>query len=260
MIRPLRLVAARRACISPVVQSPVVQEARVAFGDESVDARLDGGLQHATLHEMFASESEDTSTVAGFAALIAQRGVMAGKPLLWLGTGTGKPLYAPGLVELGADPARFTLVSAPDVKAMLRAAGEIVTCGAVSALIIEGWEKPAVLDLTITRRLSLAAARSGVFTVLLRQGPDPPPSAARTRWRIAPAPSVALPGNAPGAPAFDIELFRHRGGVPGFSARLEWNRDLGRFEKHDTLSGSASTPALVGAGEDKHVQSLSRAA
>jgi protein ImuA len=250
---PIRLVAAQRACIEPVLRGG---DARVAFGDVGMDARLAGGLQRATLHELFAVQEGDASAVTGFAALLAQRGEMTGKPLIWLGTGKARPLYAPGLAELGADPARFTLVKVPDVKAMLRAAGEIVTCGAVSALIIEGWEKPAALDLTITRRLSLASARSGVFTVLLRHGPDPPPSAARTRWRIAPAPSVALPGNAPGAPAFDIELFRHRGGVPGFSARLEWNRDTGCFQKPDALSGGLSAAPPVGTGESERAQSL----
>jgi protein ImuA len=251
MNRPIRLVAAQRACIKPALPD---EDTRVAFGDAGVDARLAGGLRRATLHELFAVQEGDASAVAGFAALLAQRGEMTGKPLIWLGMAKARPLYAPGLAELGADPARFTLVKVPDVKAMLRAAGEIVTCGAVSALIIEGWEKPAALDLTITRRLSLASARSGVFTVLLRHGPDPPPSAAHSRWRIAPAPSIALPGNAPGAPAFDIELFRHRGGVPGFSARLEWNRDTGRFGKRDTLSGGASAAAPLGADQGPHAR------
>jgi protein ImuA len=257
MNHPIRLVAASCAGIEPAVQD---DEACVPTGDGAIDAILGGGLQRATLHELFAVQDEDTSAVAGFAALLAQRGEMAGKPLLWLGTTKAKPLYAPGLSELGANPARFTLVHVPDVKAMLRAAGDIVTCGAVSALVIEGWEKPAALDLTITRRLALAAARSGVFTLLLRQGPDPPPSAARTRWRIAPAPSIALAGNAPGAPAFDIELFRHRGGVPGFSARLEWNRDTSCFKKRDALPRRAPAAPPVRADQDAHARSLWRAA
>ncbi len=226
----------------------------MALGDKHLDRRLQGGLARAALHELFATADDDMSAVVGFAALLARRSGVAGKPFLWLGTTRGKRLYAPGLGELGADPSCFTLVTVPDIKAMLRAAGDIVTCGAISALMIEGWEKPAMLDLTVTRRLALAAARSGVFTLLLRQGHDPPPSAAHTRWRIAPAPSVALPGNAPGAPVFDVEMFRHRGGVPGFSARLEWNRDTGRFGQRDALSRGASAASAFGADQDAHVR------
>jgi protein ImuA len=227
---------------------------RVALGDAAVDARLHGGLERATLHELFAPTLHDICTAAGFAALIAQRSNPGGerpdKPFLWLGIDDKKQLYAPGLVGLGCDPACFTLVHAPDYKALLRAAGDIVKCGAVGALVIEGWEKPAALDLTVTRRLALAAAQSGVFTLLLRHGPDPPPSAARTRWRIAPAPSAALAGNAPGSPAFDVELIRHRGGVPGFAVRLEWNCDTRQFAAAAPLSGGLVAAAILGADQN----------
>jgi protein ImuA len=42
-------------------------------------------------------------------------------------------------------------------------------------------------------------------------------SGARMRWRIASAPSLAHPfdGRAPGAAAWDAELFRARGSPPG---------------------------------------------
>jgi protein ImuA len=227
---------------------------RVALGDARFDARLHGGLERGALHELFARTDGDFCAAAGFAALVAQRShadsARAGKPVLWLGLDDRKRLYAPGLASLGCDPACITLVHTPDTKALLRAAGDIVTCGAVGTLVIEGWEKPAALDLTVTRRLTLAAAQSGVFTLLLRHGPDPPPSAARTRWRIASAPSVALEGDAPGAPAFDIELLRHRGGVPGFATRLEWNCDTRTFTVGAPLSGGLASASPLGADQN----------
>lgn len=251
MSRPIRLAATRAVRALPVSGD---DGARVAFGDAGIDVRLGGGLVRASLHEFFACDADDSTAVSGFAALLAQRSALAGKSVLWLSTASARPLYAPGLAELGADPASVTLVQASDVKVMLGAAGEVVKCGAVGALVIEGWEKPAAYDLTVTRRLALAAARSGVFALLLRHGPDPPPSAARTRWRIASAPSAALLGNAPGTPAFDLELFRHRGGVPGFSVRLEWNRDTGCFVRVEPLSGRAPPAHAFGADQDAHAR------
>jgi protein ImuA len=85
------------------------------------------------------------------------------------------------------------------------------------------------LDLTASRRLSLAAEKSGVPLLLLRMNAEPVPSAAETRWRVAAAPSHALPGNAPGMPCFDVELLRCRSRPAGQSWRLEWDRDRKLF-------------------------------
>src|SRR3546814_11674827 len=80
------------------------------------------------------------------------------------------------------------------------------------------------LDLTASRRLALAAEKSGTTLLLLRTGADPVPSAAQTRWSVASAPSRAFAANAPGTPTFDITLLRQRSGPSGTSWRLEWNR------------------------------------
>jgi protein ImuA len=162
------------------------------------------------------------------------------------GERAGGRLCAAGLAELGFDPDRLIQISAPDTLAVLRAGADSVKCGQVGAVVIEPWGKAPLLDLTASRRLSMAAAASGVLTLMLRVDAVPVPSAAQTRWEVASAPSAPLAACAPGFPAFDISLLRHRGGISGLAARLEWNRDERKFA---LLSGSASADAAVGADQ-----------
>ena len=203
---------------------------RLTLGLEAVDARLGGGLAIAALHELYAAGEGDDASVAAFALLLALRCGRPG-PILWLredrAARQDRP-YGLGLADLGLDPARLVLVQAPDTLALLRAGAEAVGCAALAAVLIEPFGKAAAFDLTASRRLMLAAARSGVLTLALRSG-DPVPSAAQSRWLVAAAPSSALLGDAPGAPLFALTLARHRGGVEGFATRLEWNRDSASF-------------------------------
>ena len=68
------------------------------------------------------------------------------------------------------------------------------------------------LNLTASRRLMLSAETSGVTAFVLHSGTAAHPSAAHTRWRVKAAPSMALPGYAPGKPVFNVELLRQRAG------------------------------------------------
>jgi protein ImuA len=221
---------------------------RLAFGDDSIDSRLGGGLAVAALHELYATAEGDATAAAGLALLLAARNGRAG-PILWLGDdrmrGEGR-LYGLGLAELGVDPARLLLVDAPDSLAMLRAAAEAVACPGLAAVIMATPGRAASLDLTATRRLALAAARSGVTTLLLRTG-APQPSAANSRWQVAAAASVPLPGNAPGAPVFALTLLRHRGGIAGFSCLLEWHRDRNAFGAAHSGAAPAADHQRAGA-------------
>jgi protein ImuA len=182
--------------------------------------------------------------------MTAMRACPAGRPVLWVreqrcGRHNGH-LHAAGLVELGFDPDDLVLVEAPDTLAVLRAGADIVKCGQVGAVVIEPWGKAPLLDLTASRRLSMGAAASGVLTLVLRVDVEPMPSAAQTRWQVAAAPSSPLAANAPGRPAFDIALLRHRGGIAGFETRVEWNRDTRSFAP---LSGGV--PAVPALGADQ---------
>lgn len=197
------------------------------LGHAVVDAVLGGGLAGGRLHEIFAEE-EDAASGAGAAALL---GLIAGagRPLLWLRTETAQKragrIHATGLGELGIDPAAMLLVLVPDEAALLHAAAEAARCAGLGALLIEGWGQMRRLDLTASRRLMLAAEASGVTVLLLRIAAAPAASVADTRWRVAAAPSEALEADAPGAPAFELELMRRRAGPPAGPWRLEWDRD-----------------------------------
>jgi protein ImuA len=120
----------------------------------------------------------------------------------------------------GLRPQDLIHVEARDARDALWAMEEGVRCSCLSAVIGEIWGDPRTLDFTATRRLAVAAERSGTPCWLVRLGGTANLSGARMRWRIASAPSLAndLDPRAPGTPAWDAELFRARGMPPG-----RWN-------------------------------------
>ena len=119
-------------------------------------------------------------------------------------------------------------VEARDARDALWAMEEGLRCAALSAVIGELWGDPRALDFTATRRLAVAAERSGVPCWLVRLGGTANLSGARMRWRVGSAPSLANPldARAPGAPAWDAELFRARGFPPG---RWSLTHEAGAF-------------------------------
>jgi len=229
----------------------------VALGVAEVDGALGGGLARGRLHEVV-GEGADAAPAAGFAALLALRAA-GRRTLVWvrqegLSAETGR-LYGPGLAELGIDPARLVVVSARDAAAGLRSGLEAVRCAALGAVLIELWGEPKVLDLTATRRLSLAAEASGVTALLVRIAARPGPSAAATRWAVRSVASAPLPAGAPGGPAFAVTLLRHRGSAAGRGWHVEWNRDDACFRALAPLSRAvaalpAGRPAGPRAGPD----------
>ena len=240
-----------------------------SFGVDRIDATLRGnagidGLPRAALHELHAASKDDRTSTAAMALLMAQRCRKLDqeeRPILWISesgeTRRQGRLYPPGLAELGMDPDSIIHVDAPDSIAALRAAADGVRSSAMAAVIIElSGKKPKGLDLTATRRLSLSAQKSGLLSLVLRSGSDPDnplPTAAFSRWSVATAPSLALEANAPGHPAFDINLLRHRSGLYGLSARLEWNRDDQIFrEQHSEQRAPdiGAVPALAAVRAD----------
>ena len=197
------------------------------------------GLPRAKVHELHAAEPQDAATAAGFGVAMALAG--GATPLLWLRTEAaeraGGRLRASGLLELGLDPAQLVLAIVADEAALLRAAADAARCPGLGGLVVEAWGRAPGLDLTATRRLQLAAEASGVTVMVLRVAGAPAPSAAATRWSVAACPSTALDAEAPGRPAFLIDLQRRRGGPAGQRWRVEWNRDTLEFDA-EALSGA----------------------
>lgn len=212
-----------------------------ATGHAEADAFLGGGLALGALHEIHAACDGDASAGAGFAALLALRGGANNAMTIWLRTDAAMRrsgwLHAPGLVDLGFDPAQLVLGLARDDTALLRSASDAARCAGLGVLIVECWGNPRALDLTASRRLVLAAETSGVTLLLLRMEARLDVSAAETRWRVAAAPSIALEADAPGHPVFDVELLRRRAGPSGPVWRMEWCRD-DRIFRNPALSGA----------------------
>lgn len=237
-----RSIAALRGRIAAMAAREAPAVARIATGHAGIDALLGGGLARGRLHEVFAADAGEAASAAGFAAML---GLCAGRPmaaggLLWLRCDDAERasggLHAPGFRELGGDADGLLLAVAPDPVLLLRAAADAARCVGLAAVLVECRGDPRVLDLTATRRLTLAAEQSGVAVLLLRIAADPAPSAADTRWRVRAAPSRTLAADAPGAPAFDVELLRQRAGQGG-RWRVEWDREQGCF-REPALSGA----------------------
>ncbi|TPE47389.1 hypothetical protein [Amaricoccus solimangrovi] len=211
------LAAARRA-----VWIDTEAEQRVPLGAPLLDGALGGGLARGRLHEIFACEAADATAASGFAAMLATR--LPGA-ILWLRRAGARGVpYPPGLAALGLDPARLILATLPDPTALLRAAADAARCPGVGVVVAVARGESRALDLAASRRLALAAERSGATVLLVRIEARECPSAARTRWRVAAAPSLPLAGRAPGAPALRLELPRRRGGPPAGPWLMEWDR------------------------------------
>lgn len=187
------------------------KDERARLGHEKIDAGLGGGLMRGALHEVMPASPSDHAAATGFAlALIA---CLADKrDWIWIRQGMaerekGRP-YGPGLKGFGLDPFKLLDVTTRDTQDALKAAEEALRCAALGAALCEPWGDAKALDLTATRRLTLAAEMSGVPLVLLGDSHRDLSTAARTKWRIAAAPSAYDFG--PGAPRFSVELVLNR--------------------------------------------------
>jgi protein ImuA len=197
------------------------------LGHAKVDKVLGGGLLRGALHEIFAEGAGGPAI--GFAAALAL--ALAGrKPLFWIASDFAMLEYgglcAGGFAELGGDPARLVLLRLSHLRDALKAAGDILSCPHVGALVIETIGASKSLDLTASRRLTLAANAHNVPALFLRLGAVPQPSAAETRWLIGPASSA--PWLDWGAPRFAARLLRNRHGGLG-QWEMEWDHDRTNF-------------------------------
>lgn len=242
---PLARLKRRIAALAPTAASG--RGGRVSFGLEALDARLDGGLARGAVHEILPESAADAVNATAFALMMAARAAdakMAEGRILWITTEArlrrdGVP-YGPGLAELGIPPAQVLIVTAPDERAALKASGDALACRGLAAALIDMGEARQ-LDLTASRRLALASAQSGVTAFVLRAGGSVIASAAASRWQVAAAPSVPLPGQAPGRATLALSLLRHRGGVPPFTTLVEWTHDDRAFREPP----SSHEPALL---------------
>lgn len=231
---------------------------RFNFGVRRIDDALGDGLARGGVHEIFLSHPKDVATALGFTLALALMAAGAKSILISQQDfldGEAGAINADGLNEMGIDPPRVILVHTPNAEGALRAGEQAVRCTALGAVVIETWGEPKILGFTASRRLSLASAKSNVPIFIFRAAARPSQSAAATRWSVGAAPSRALEANAPGFPAFDLTLLRHRGGTAGHNWRVEWDRDQRRFRDRHPSNGAQISGDMVPVYRDRQAAS-----
>src|SRR5271169_4016162 len=225
MIEERALLPELRERIRRIERPTAATHGVLPFSIAAIDRVLPGGgLARGALHEILGAggDEEDGALAAAFAAgilgrLAAQRSLAGDSMVLWC---LPRPdLYGPGLVAHGLDPAHIVLVRAPRDAEILWAMEEGLHAPGIAAVVGEVGSLPMVAS----RRLQLAAERSGITAFLLRRWREGGqaareralPNAAVTRWRITALPSRPSRGEpGVGHPWWRVELLRCRGGEP----------------------------------------------
>lgn len=173
------------------------------------------GLPLDGVHEI-SGPSGGLFTVMLMAALLNRSG--DSRPVLWCQNRhdrqeRGLP-WGGGLAGLGVPVERLLFAFGETADDTLWAMEEGLASGAVAAVI----GNVDTMSMTATRRLQLAASRGGAMAVLLREGDaSREPSAALTRWHVAPQPSPIRQGlwaDLPEPEKMNLTLWRCRGGAP----------------------------------------------
>jgi protein ImuA len=187
----------------------------LCLGVPEIDAALGGGLARAALHDVSAAPLH-LGAAAGFALTLAALASDKARQTLWIGTDFGSletgAVYGPGLGLLGLDTAQLLVARVARPLDALFAMEEALKCPALATVVAE---INGEIDLTATRRLTLAAREGGAVGLLLRHKASCGPSAAHTRWDIAGAPSVPDAFGGLGRTAFRLSLLRNRRGPCG---------------------------------------------
>ena len=206
-----------------------------------IDAMLpDGGLACGALHEIVPGDVAHDGAALGFTAAMLGRFAKARRgQILWIHRNAGAstaPPYAPALAAF-VDPARVILACCRRVEDALWTMEEGLRCAALAAVVGEIDR----VELAATRRLQLAAEKSGVPALLLRVADKKSTaiSASVTRWRVTSAPSRSRLG-ADGESLDDIgglrwrlDLLRNRFGDPARTETpswlVEWTNEKGHL-------------------------------
>ena len=215
------------------IESVGAGEARecLPFGVDAIDRRLaGGGLAVPGLHEIAGAGpagSDDAAATLFLAGIAARLG--GGKGIL-LWALSRRDLFAPGLALAGLGPARVLYAECRNDDEALAVMEEGLRHGGLTAVVGEVGR----VAMAATRRLQLASEEGGTAALMLKRwrrvGEDPlaVPSAALTRWRIAPAPSSPLPVEGIGRARWHVELARQRRGEP-FTLLMEGTDAQGRL-------------------------------
>ena len=180
------------------------------------------------LHELWVPNPKDHGAAMAWAlSTLGQDD----KPLLWVTSQAllreqGLP-YGPGLLNIGQYPERFIIARTKTHEDGLWALEEAIKSGAFGAVIGELSD----IDLTSSRRLSLAVQHHQAQCLLLMRSATQPQSVAYSRWRVDAA--LSEPANEeaawPGKARLTAHLHKHRGGELPRETLLEWHDAHHRF-------------------------------
>ena len=201
------------------------------------------GLQAAVRHsDIFAPGGEASGAGAALAlALDQSHREHAERPWLWVQDKAARRLggrpYRAGLPA--ALRHRLIHVAANTPEDALFALEEGLRCRDLAFVVGEIAGNPRALGLTASRRLSLAAEKHGIPLWLVRLDAARDLGSARMRWEVRSAPSrpPRWDAAAPGAAAWEAELFRAHTLQPG-RWRLE-EQEAGLSARTSTSSARA---------------------
>jgi protein ImuA len=203
------------------------------------------------LHDVYAENVADAAALNAFALGGASQ-TARGRAIVWtlqaMALHEGGDPYGAGLKELGIDPAQVLLVRVTDAAALLGVGEEALGNPAVGAVVLSAWGEAKAFTLTASRRLSLAAERSGGTVFLARTAAQPSPSAAETRWTVRSALSQPMEADAPGRPRVAATLTRRRNGGRLQTWIMEWDREARSFVTPSTPGRLVPLPAHRPAG------------
>lgn len=198
------------------------------------------------LREIVACPGSPASAVGVGLAVASQRLAQLGRhtSLLWVREAAavveaGDPC-GPGLAALAFAPGSLIVARLRTHTDALRAALEGARCQALGAVLLETIRP---VDLTASRRLKLAAEKSGVLVVLIQLAGIPMSNAAQLRWMLRTVRQTSLP-DADHRPVFDVTVLKHPAGQVGQRSLVRWDHDQRCF----TEALPVSMAAISGGG------------
>ncbi|MBI1649382.1 hypothetical protein C6Y62_05695 [Hyphomicrobium sulfonivorans] len=202
------------------------------------------------LREVVAHPGHPAAAVSFGLALASQRLSQLSRPanFLWVreaaaAVETGEPCGS-GLAGFAFAPDSLIVARLRTHVDALRAALEGARCQALGAVVLETIRP---VDLTASRRLKLAAEKSGVLVVLIQLAGIPMANAAQLRWTTRTVTETG-PHDADQQLVFDVTVLKHPAGQVGQRSRVRWDHDQRCFTEAlpvsmATISGGGSLAA-----------------
>lgn len=191
----------------------------LALGVPAIDAVLRGGLASSKLHEIAPVTDGDLGAASGFSWALAARAAANGRDMLWIKTDfatiEGGDIYGPSCDLFGLPLRQLLMLNVTRPIDALWAMEEALKSRALACVVAELPNNGTPADLTVTRRLTLAAQKGGGFGFLFRHRPSPFSSSAETCWEIATAPGVTDRFGGLGRTVLMLSLIKNRHGRTG---------------------------------------------